>query len=137
MKSKKNFEKKAQVSLEYLLLVSAFFSSLLIIIPTINVIVNDFLVLNDSLLVNQISEKVSEQDELFLFLSDGSKKEFYFLPSKEIFLKTINNELIIYNTKKSISIKLSSSQKTIEKSFNSKFKIIVEKKFGKTIISFE
>lgn len=129
-------EKKAQISLEYLIIITAFFSSLLIIIPSINFIVNDFLFVNDSLLMKQISEKISEQDKLFLFLSDGSRKEFEFVPAKDITLKTINNEFILSNPKKTIIINLSSKQNFFEEKFNSKFVIIIEKQNNETKIFF-
>ncbi|MDD3084086.1 MAG: hypothetical protein PHP82_03625 [Candidatus ainarchaeum sp.] len=134
--SSKKMEKKAQISLEYLIIITAFFSSLLIIIPSINFIVNDFLFVNDSLLMKQISEKISEQDKLFLFLSDGSRKEFEFVPAKDITLKTINNEFILSNPKKTIIINLSSKQNFFEEKFNSKFVIIIEKQNNETKIFF-
>jgi uncharacterized protein (UPF0333 family) len=132
-----NVGKKAQVSLEYLILVAAFFSALLIILPTINNISNDFFVVNDSLLIKQVSDKISEQDNLFSFLADGSRKEFVFIPSKKILLKTFENELIISTEKKSITTKLNSKQNNLEKEFNSKFKIILEKENNKTKVFFE
>lgn len=130
-------KKKGQVSLEYLILIAAFFSALLIIIPTINLIVNDFLIMNDSLLLKQISEKISEQDKLFVFLGDGSRKEFEFFSTKEILLKTSGKNFILSNSKTNLSVLLYSNQITNEKNFDSKFKIIIEKINGETKILFE
>ncbi len=131
------FGKRAQVSLEYLILVAAFFSALLIIIPSITFVVNDFLLINDSLLLKQISEKVLEQDSLFSFLSDGSRKEFEFVPAQEITLKTINNNFILSNPKKSIIVELFATQNNVEKKFDSKFRLIIEKSNNQTKIFFE
>ena len=135
--SKINVGKKAQVSLEYLLIVSAFFSALLIIIPSVSIVTNDFLLANDAILIKQISEKVVEQEQLFLFLSNGSRKEFVFVPAREINLKTINNSLILSNPKKSLTISLSSKQNLLEQKFESKFKIIIEKQNNETLINFQ
>lgn len=129
--------KRAQVSLEYLILVTAFFSSLMIIIPSAMFVANEFLNLNDSLLLKQVSETIVEQDSLFSFLANGSRKEFFFTPTKEVVVKVVDKKLFLFNNQKNIEVGLVFSQPFFEKKFDSEFLLILEKQSNKTIISFK
>ncbi|MBT4870768.1 MAG: hypothetical protein HON47_04290 [Candidatus Diapherotrites archaeon] len=133
----KKFSKKvqAQVSLEYLLILAAFFSALAIALPAINYSVDQFVQANDTMLAKNISQKLEEQFSLFEFLADGSKKTFEFVPTKDISISMQNNQLTVFTKQKSFIIQTNSKQ-NFSHEFDSKFEIILTKTKGKTEIYF-
>jgi len=131
----KKFSKKAQVSLEYLLILAAFFSALAIALPAINYSVDQFALVNDTLLAKDISQNLEEQFSLFEFLGDGSKKTFEFVPTRNIFMSLQNKQLIISTEQKSFIVQ-TNSQQTFSQEFSSKFTITLTKINNKTEIFF-
>ena len=126
---------KAQVSLEYLLILAGFFSALAISLPAINYSVEQFSLANDTLLARDIFEKTNEQMNLFEFLGDGSKKTFEFIPTNLISISLQNKELIISSKQKSFSLKIDSTQ-NFSNEFSSKFVMSIEKVKGVSGIYF-
>ena len=126
---------KAQVSLEYLLILAGFFSALAISLPAINYSVEQFSLANDTLLARDIFEKTNEQMNLFEFLGDGSKKTFEFIPTNSISISLKNKELIISSKQKSFSLKIDSTQ-NFSNEFSSKFVMSIEKVKGISEIHF-
>ena len=126
---------KAQVSLEYLLILAGFFSALAISLPAINYSVEQFSLANDTLLARDIFEKINEQINLFEFLGDGSKKTFEFIPTKSISISLRSGELMISSKQKSFSLKIDSAQK-FSNEFSSKFVMSIEKVKGVSEIYF-
>ncbi len=129
--------RKAQVSLEYLILITAFFSSLAILIPSINFVATNFFSANDFMMLKQISETLNEQEQLFEFLADGSRKKFEFAPAREITINLNKNQLELSTGSKKITNNLSYSQENFEKTFETKFFMIIEKQNNMTKIFFE
>jgi uncharacterized protein (UPF0333 family) len=127
---------KGQVSLEFLLLIGVFFSCLLIILPIINFSVQQIMNTNDILLAKQISQIIEVEDNLFLFLGDASSKEFEFIPTKKITLKTTTNNFEAFTDQKSFTIELNDNQITKESEFTTKFFVSITKENDKTKISF-
>ena len=126
---------RAQVSLEYLLILAAFFSALAIALPAINYSIDQFAQANDVLLAKDISEKLGEQLSLFDFLADGSRKTFEFVPTRKILISMQNKQLVIATEQKSFTLQTNSLQ-AFSKEFNSKFEITLAKVNNKTEISF-
>ena len=126
---------KAQVSLEYLLILAGFFSALAISLPAINYSVEQFSLANDTLLARDIFEKTNEQMNLFEFLGDGSKKTFEFIPTKSISISLRSGELMISSKQKSFSLKIDSTQ-NFSNEFSSKFVMSIEKVKGVSGIYF-
>jgi len=126
---------KAQVSLEYLLILAGFFSALAIFLPAINYSVEQFSLANDTLLARDISEKINEQINLFEFLGDGSKKTFEFIPTNSISISLQSGELEISSKQKSFSLKIDSVQ-NFSNEFSSKFVMGIEKVKGVSEIYF-
>ena len=117
---------RGQVSLEYLLILVAFFSALAIALPAINYSVDQFAQANDTLLARDISQKLEEQLSLFDFLADGSKKTFEVIPTKKISISLQNKQLIISTEQKTFKIQ-TNSQQSFSHEFDSKFEITLAK----------
>jgi uncharacterized protein (UPF0333 family) len=127
---------KGQVSLEFLLLIGVFFSCLLIILPIINFSVGQIMNTNDILLAKQISQIIETEDDLFSFIGNDSSKEFEFIPTKKITLKTTGNSFEVFTDQKSFAIELNDKQETKETEFTTKFFVSITKENDKTKISF-
>jgi len=117
---------KGQISLEYLLILAGFFSAIAIALPAISYATEQFVLANDTLLAKDISEKLTEQINLFEFLADGSQKTFEFVPAKSVSILLQNKELIISSKQKSFQTNIHSTQ-NFNKEFNSKFIIMIKK----------
>lgn len=126
---------KGQVSLEYLLILAAFFSALAIALPAISYATNQFQIASDTILAKNIADQLTEQVTLFEFLADGSSKTIEFVPAKEISFLLQNSELIISSSEKDFILKINSAQ-NLEESFNSKFFITIKKQNNKIELSF-
>jgi len=120
-----------------LLIITAFFAALSIIIPSSAFALEQFLSASDTILAKQIYSTMEEQNELFLFLGNNSKKEFEFVPAQKIILKTQGNNFEISSQQKTFSLTLRDNQISKEKEFTKKFKILLKKENEKIIIEFE
>ena len=124
----------AQSSLEYLLLLAAFFACLGLALPIMFQTTQDFLSTEDDLLAKRISNTLTEQVNLMQFLGDSSQKSFEFIPLKSISIYSKSSELIIETKNKSFSVDFHSPQLILKQEFANKF-IINLKKVGGNIIA--
>jgi len=127
---------KGQSSIEYLLILTAFFASLGIILPIIESSTGSFLLISDTILAKNISEELKEQCNLFNYSGNGSSKEYIYLPSKMIKIKSDAKIITISpsndNSKEYIFSCKNSS--VFEKSFESKFIITISKENDSIVI---
>ncbi len=128
--------KKAQVSLEYLLILIAFFAALALMIPIISFSIDQLFISIDSINSKKIIEIIKENDNLFEFLSDGSLKKFEFIPSNKINVNIKNNKIMIFTSSKSFDLIVKNNQKEIVKEFTNKFYLEIKKENGITLIDF-
>lgn len=128
--------KNGQVSVEYLLILAAFFSVLALMLPLVSNSVDQLFFANDIILSKKIINTIENEDEKFLFLADGSNKSYEFIPSKSIFIKIKNNNLKISSGEKEFELELNNSQSDFEKEFNEKLFINIKKENNKTIFEF-
>ena len=137
--SKPNFSlnQKGQSSLEYLLIVTAFFSILGIILPVASSTVNSFISTTDDLLAKSISEELSENISLMSFLGEGSIKTFEYFPSKSISFSSTGTKLNILTESKNFEVETNYVQVIPKVLFEKNFLIILEKKDKGIIVSFE
>ena len=127
---------KGQVSIEYLLLLAAFFSALIIILPQVSFAVDQFFATSDTLLAKQIANTLGEEVRLFEFLGNDSKKEFSFSPAKEITLTTQNAAFLAATTQKQFSLALPNPQTNKITTFTKKFTITIQKQNNLITITF-
>lgn len=127
---------KAQVSVEYLLVLAAFFSVLGLILPQVSISTEQLFLANDVILSKKIINIIESEDEKFLFLADGSNKKYEFIPSKEIDIKINNNNIIIGTNQKEFDLELIYSQDNFERKFSEKIYLEIKKENQKTIIEF-
>jgi hypothetical protein len=139
MTSQETWQKRAcaQVSLEYLILLAAFFSALAIIIPSISFASEQILFAQDTLLAKEITQVVREQVSLFSFLADGSEKTFEFFPAKKIIVSCSQNSLSVSSPQKEFVVDAQCSEFFFSSEFTKKFSLSVKKISGKTLLSFE
>ena len=137
--SKPNFSlnQKGQSSLEYLLIVTAFFSILGIVLPVAFSTVNSFLSTTDDLLAKSISEDLVENISLMSFLGEGSIKTFEYFPSKSISFSSTGTKLNILTESKNFEVETNYVQVIPKVLFEKNFLIILEKKDKGIIVSFE
>lgn len=124
--------KNGQVSVEYLLILAAFFSVLTLMLPLISSSVTQLYFTNDVILSKKIINIVESEDERFLFFSDGSNKIYEFVPSKLINIKINNKNLTISSNEKKFDLELNNIQQDFEKDFDKKFYLNIKKENGKT-----
>lgn len=124
----------AQVSLEYLLILASFFSVFSIILSSVVFAMDSFNSAQDTIFAKQISEKVSEQVQMFSYLGNGSRKEFEFSPHNKISFHSEGTKIIISSEQKSFEIETLFQQNIQKTIFSEKFKIIIEKNNDRTII---
>ncbi|MBT4597194.1 MAG: hypothetical protein HOC95_04425 [Candidatus Diapherotrites archaeon] len=127
---------KGQVSIEYLLLLAAFFSALIIILPQVSFAVDQFFATSDTLLAKQIANTLEEEVRLFDFLGNDSKKEFSFSPAKEITLTTQNAKCIVATTQKQFSLTLPNAQPNKTTAFTKRFNVKIQKQNDLITITF-
>lgn len=120
---------KGQSSIEYLLILTAFFASLGIILPIIESSTNSFLLISDTILAKNISEELNEQCNLFNYSGNGSSKEFIKLPSKMIKIKSDTKMITILpsNDNGKEYVVYCKNNSVFEKNFESKFSITISK----------
>jgi len=127
---------KGQVSLEYLLILSAFFSVFALILPIISFSVDQLFVAIDTVTAKQIIQTLKENDELFMFLSNNSYKKLEFIPSKEINILINQNKVFISCGEKKFELALNDSQVYLKKTFTEKFYLELKKENNLTKINF-
>lgn len=129
------FSSKGQVSLEYLLIVTAFFSILLIILPVAFNTMNSFLFANDDLLAKSIVNELKENISLMNFLGDGTVRVFDYSPSKGMTIYSMGSKVIILTELNSFEVETSSTQLIQKIFFDSKFFITLKKSNGLVEVS--
>lgn len=128
---------RGQSSLEYLLLVTAFFSILGIILPIASSTVDSFLSASDDLLAKSINDELNENISLMSFLGDGSVKIFEYSPVKSISFSSSETKLNILTESKSFEVETNFFQVIPKNSFEKTFFIILEKTSKGIKVSFE
>ena len=128
---------RGQSSLEYLLIVTAFFSILGIVLPVSFNTVDSFLSTSDELLIKSISEEMKENISLMSFLGEGSFKTTEYSPVKSISFSSSGSKLIISTQSKSIEVETNYFQIIPKTSFEKKFSITLLKTNNGVKISFE
>lgn len=131
----KKFGSKAQFSLEYLLVLLAFFGALAVIIPSISFASQQFFSANDTVSAKIIVDTIKQDCSLFSFLGDGSKKEFSFLVSEKIELSSNGNIFSIKTLQKEFSFECKSNKFSFES--EKPFLIFLEKKEGTLVFDFQ
>ncbi|MEI7961754.1 MAG: hypothetical protein WCI04_05455 [archaeon] len=116
-----------QSSLEYLLILAAFFAVFGIIFPVIVSSSEQFMGAEDVLLAKRIASEVEEKSSLFAFVGDGSKWEFVYYPIKEITVFSQGEKVIFESQGKQFVSVTNSPQFIVRESFSSKFKIVISK----------
>jgi len=124
-----------QSSLEYLLLLAAFFSAFGILLPSISFSVEQFFSASDAALAKNLAAQLQEQETLFQFLADGSKNTLKVLPSQKISISSQGSLITIFAGEKQFQVQCSSPQLIPLQEFSSKFFIQLERINGATQIS--
>lgn len=125
---------KGQVSLEYLLIVTAFFSILLIVLPVAVNTMNSFLFVSDDLIAKSIVSELSENISLMNFLGEGSSRVFEYSPVKGLTLYSLGSKLIIQSESNEFEVETFSPQLIQKTFFDSKFSIILKKSSGGVVV---
>jgi len=121
---------KAQASLEYLLLLAAFFSALGIILPSASFSIQQFFSANDVVIAKNSANQLQEQCSLFRNLADGSKTIIEVIPSKAITVFSQASTIIFSASEKDFSVDCFFAQFFQQQEFASKFFVVVEKQSG-------
>lgn len=128
---------KGQSSLEYLLLVTAFFSILGLIIPVASSTVDSFTNVSDDLLAKSIANELTENISLMSFLGEGSMKKFEYAPVKSISFSSAGTKLNISTPSKSFQVETNFVQIISKVSFEKSFSMIILKTSEGIKVSFE
>jgi len=91
---------KAQVSLEYLLLLAAFFAIFAIFVPVAAEVSTGFLGASDDFLAKRIAHDLNEQVSLFSLLGEGTKKTIEYSPALKIIIYSQGNEVVVDSGRK-------------------------------------
>jgi hypothetical protein len=126
-------QKKAQVSLEYMLLLCAFFAMLAFVLPVMIDSTNSFLSSSDVVLAKRIADEVNEEVSLFSFLADGSSKSFEYFPAKSIIVYSRKTSIVFEANGKEFLSDFASTQFFPKKEFSSKLSFILKKEGGKVL----
>ncbi|MDD4128177.1 MAG: hypothetical protein PHY04_00370 [Candidatus ainarchaeum sp.] len=118
---------KGQVSLEYLLIVTAFFSILLIVLPIAVNTMDSFLFASDDLTAKSIVSELNENISLMNFLGEGSSRVFDYSPLKGLTIYSIGSKLIIQTESNNFEVETFSPQLIQKTFFDSKFSITLKK----------
>jgi len=127
---------KGQSSIEYLLLVTAFFSILGIVLPVASSTVDSFLSTSDDLLAKSIANELTENISLMSFLGEGTVKTFEYSPVKNISFSSSGSKLNISTELKVFEIETNSVQIIPRTSFEKNFSITLLKTNKGISISF-
>ena len=118
----------AQVSLEYLLLLAAFFAAFALVLPIVSYSTSQFLASSDVLLAKRISVDLAEKVSLLQFLGDDSQFEGEYFPAKEIVLYSAGSKVLVAASGKEFVVDTNFVQIIPKASFVRQFKIIVLKR---------
>lgn len=138
--SKTNFfslNQCGQSSLEYLLILTAFFSILGVTLPVAFNTMESFLGASDDLLAKSIANELTENISLMSFLGEGSEKTFEYFPVKSISFSSSGTKLNITTNSKSFEVETNLVQVIPKTSFEKKFLITLSKTNKGIIVSFE
>ncbi len=128
---------KGQSSLEYLILVTAFFGILGIFLPIASGTVDSFLSTSDDLLAKSIADELSENISLMTFLGEGTVKTFEYSPVKSISFYSTGTKLNISTESKLFEVETNVIQIIPKIYFEKSFVIILKKTNKGIIVSFE
>lgn len=135
-KSIKKNNNSGQVSLEYLLILVAFFATLSLILPIIFFSIDEVFFVIDAVNIRKIANIIEKNDELFLFLANDSFKKIEFDVIKKINIITQGRKLIISSREKEFIVMLNDEQSNFNKKFETKFYVEIKKENGKTKFNF-
>ncbi|MFA6269278.1 MAG: hypothetical protein WCW13_04270 [archaeon] len=121
-----------QSSLEYLIILAAFFGVLALVLPVITESTQGFLSASDDMLAKRIAEETTNQISLMSFLGEGSEKTLAYSPIKQITVYSQNNDFFVETQNKKYSVTFSSPQLVLKQDFNSKFNLTF-KKIGENV----
>ncbi|MFA6064724.1 MAG: hypothetical protein WCW44_03220 [archaeon] len=126
---------RAQSSIEYLLLLAAFFGVLGVMLPVMSQTTQGFLSAGDELLAKRISSDLTEQVSLMKFLGEGSTKQFEYFPSKSITVSSRGNEVLFSAGENEFPVDLGEIQVFPKQELTGKFFLIIQKKLGRVQIN--
>ncbi len=118
---------RAQSSIEYLLLLTAFFGVLGVMLPVMSQTTQSFLSAGDELLAKRISNDLNEQVSLMKFLGDGSIKQFDYFASKSITVSSRGTSILFSSGEKEFPVEMGVVQVFPKQEFNGKFVITIQK----------
>jgi len=118
---------RAQSSIEYLLLLAAFFGVLGVMLPVMSQTTQSFLSASDELLAKRISNDLTEQVSLMKFLGEGSIKQLEYFASKSITVSSRGTAILFSGGDKEFSVELGVVQVFPKQEFNGKFVVTVQK----------
>ncbi len=119
--------KKAQASIDYLLVMLGFFAALAIILPSITQASQSFLSASDSITAKQIADDIQAQSTMLSFLGNGSKKTLEYNSIKEININASGNKIIISTESKIFEAILPNDFVFKDKNFSGKFFVELSK----------
>ncbi len=125
---------RAQFSVEYLLVLLAFFGALAVIIPSISFASQQFFSANDTVIAKTIASTVEQDCSLFSFLGVGSKKELSFSVSEKVVLSSNGSLFSIKTSQKDFSFPCKSNSFSFET--EKSFLIKIEKKEEGVVFAF-
>jgi hypothetical protein len=117
----------AQSSIEYLLLLAAFFGVLGVMLPVMSSTTQSFIEASDNLLAKKLSQDLAEQISLMSFLGNGSVKQIDCFSSKGIFISSQGNNVIFSVGEKEYLVNTGSVQVIPKQEFNGKFSLKIQK----------
>ena len=120
------------MSLEYLLLLAAFFAVLGIVLPVVSTSAQQFLDSSDALLAKRIAGDVTEKASLLAFLAGGSQFSLEYFPAKGISIYSQGTNIFFESAGKQFVAESGSQQLMVKETFTKKFKIIISKR-GKDV----
>lgn len=125
-----------QVSVEYLLLLAAFFAALGIILPSVAASTNAFLSASDSALAKHIATDTHENVVLLSSMGNNSSLEEEYVPSQKITLYSKANTIVV-SAGKEFAIEFPDAQVFVSHEFKEKFVIRLTKENGKVVFHAE
>jgi uncharacterized protein (UPF0333 family) len=128
---------KAQVSLEYLLIMAGFFSILLVLVPAITNSITAFESAQDAVLAEKISDSLNQNYRLFSFLGNGTVKTLTFTPIKSISVWSEGKKIFIASGEKKFEVLFETEQNIPKKEFTSKFYFTLKKELDNIVAEFD
>lgn len=126
---------RGQISLEYLLVLAAFFAALVIFLPAVNYATEKVFESSSAILAKNISNKLSEECSLFSFLGDGSKKYFHFVNTNKLSFSSNGKTISVSSGEKEFAFECTANSFSFstEKSVD----ILMKKSAGSITFEFE